>query len=173
MSIKSRAYGAASVGLGVGSVVPGIIGTGFVAVGNKFLGASRFMAEKANEYGLFAAGLELLESGELSADYVKEFAEQNGLDFKSAVIGIMVNAQERGQDESLSSTEAVEAAEEVSGVDLSATEQERGPVAEEKEDFGDQLIQTTSVDKKADKKSAAAEETIDADVAVNLAASLC
>ena len=94
MGIISSLYGISGSGLCAAAVVPGIAGNGLIAAGNALVNLSESLRSAGERNKIYAAGLEMMDSGKLTADAVKTVMNENNLSFKDALISIMSGAEE-------------------------------------------------------------------------------
>lgn len=92
MGIISSLYGISGSGLCAAAVVPGIAGNGLIAAGNALVNLSESLYSAGERNKMYAAGLEMMDSGQLTADSVKTVMNENNLSFKDALISIVSGA---------------------------------------------------------------------------------
>lgn len=92
MGIISSLYGISGSGLCAAAVVPGVAGNGLIAAGNALVNLSESLYSAGERNKMYAAGLEMMDSGQLTADSVKTVMNENNLSFKDALISIVSGA---------------------------------------------------------------------------------
>lgn len=109
MGIISSLYGISGSGLCAAAVVPGVAGNGLIAAGNALVNLSESLHSAGERNKMYAAGLEMMDSGQLTADAVKTVMNENNLSFKDALISIVSGAavikEEKSKKESVEESE--------------------------------------------------------------------
>ena len=109
MGIISSLYGISGSGLCAAAVVPGVAGNGLIAAGNALVNLSESLRSAGERNKIYAAGLEMMDSGQLTADAVKTVMNENNLSFKDALISIVSGAavikKEKSKKESVEESE--------------------------------------------------------------------